>query len=217
MSGALRFHFDFLSPYAYLAWTRIHGIADAAGREVEPVPVVFAALLDAHGTRGPAEVPAKRRYLVKDILRIADSFGAPLAPPFALPFRSLHALRIASLPLEPVVRQRLIDRLYAGAWARSEDLADRAVLSRIVSEVGLDPALVAAAEAPDNKARLRSQTEGAIACGVFGVPTVIVDGELFWGTDSLPHLARFLAGREAIDPDVVEAFGRVPVGAVRGA
>lgn len=217
MSRALRFHFDFLSPYAYLAWTQIHAIAGAAGREVEPVPVVFAGLLDAHGTRGPAEIPAKRRYLVKDILRIADALGVPIAPPFALPFRSLHALRIASLPLEPTTRRRLIDRLYAGAWARSEDLADRAVLERIVSAVGLDRDIVAQAEAPENKERLRSQTEGAIAAGVFGVPTVIVDGELFWGSDSLPHLARFLAGRHAVDPQVVEAFARVPVGAVRRA
>lgn len=215
MSTSLRFHFDFLSPYAYLAWTRIHGIAGASGRDVEPVPVVFAALLDAHGTRGPAEIPAKRRYLVKDVLRIADALGAPIAPPFALPFRSLHALRMASLPLEPAIRRRLIDRLYAGAWARSEDLTDRASLARIASEVGLDPGIVAEAETAENKERLRSQTEGAIAAGVFGVPTVIADGELFWGTDSLPHLERFLAGRHAIDPALVEAFARVPVGAVR--
>lgn len=215
MSGELRFCFDFLSPYAYLAWTRIHTIAEAAGREVEPVPVLFAGLLSAHGTRGPAEVEAKRRYLVRDILRIADAFGAPIAPPAALPFKSLHALRMASLPLERDAQRRLIDRLFAGAWARSEDLTDRAVLARIASEAGLDPAIVEHAETPDNKERLRARTEAVIAEGVFGVPTVLVDGELFWGTDSLPHLGRFLAGHDAVRRELADAFDRVPVGATR--
>ena len=82
--SALRFHFDFLSPYAYLAWSRVHALAARHGREVEPVPVLFAGLLAAHGTRGPAEVEAKRRYLARDVLRIASAWGVPLSAPRAL-------------------------------------------------------------------------------------------------------------------------------------
>jgi 2-hydroxychromene-2-carboxylate isomerase len=67
--SAIRFCFDFISPYAYLAWTQVHALADRHGRAVEPVPVLFAALLDHHGTVGPAEVPAKRRYLMFDVVR----------------------------------------------------------------------------------------------------------------------------------------------------
>src|SRR3569623_816361 len=63
----LRFYFDYLSPYAYLAWTQIHTL----GVEVAPHPVLFAALLDANGARGPAEVPARRRYIIRDLARLA--------------------------------------------------------------------------------------------------------------------------------------------------
>jgi 2-hydroxychromene-2-carboxylate isomerase len=211
----IAFAFDFLSPYAYLAWTKIHGIAAAAEREVEPWPVLFAGLLDAHGTKGPAEIPAKRRYLVKDIVRIASAFGVPIAAPVAIPFRSLHALRMASLPMDAGTRRRVVDRLFAGAWARSEDLTDRAVLARIAEESGLGARAVEDAEAPENKDRLRKRTEEAVSLGVFGVPTTIADGEIFWGTDSLPHLERFLAHRDPVRAEIVEAFARVPIGAQR--
>lgn len=215
VGGDLRFLFDFLSPYAYLAWTRIHGIAEAHGRRVVPVPVLFAGLLEAHGTRGPAEVDAKRRYLVHDIQRIARAWDVPIAAPRAIPFRSLTALRLATLPLAPETKRALIDRLYAGAWARGEDVTDRDVLARIASEVGAGDDALERAEAAETKDALRRATEAAVAEGVFGVPTVLVDGEMFWGCDALPHLERFLAGERAIDPETMAAFAKVPVGARR--
>ena len=95
----LLFYFDFISPYAFLAWTQIRGIAARCEREVEPVPVLFAGLLNAHDQKGPAEIPAKRRYLFKDIARKAHRLGvASVAPPPAHPFNPLLPLRIASLP-----------------------------------------------------------------------------------------------------------------------
>ena len=77
----LRFHFDYLSPYAYLAWTQIHALAQRHGRTVEPVPTLFAALLAHGGTKGPAEIPAKRIYVFKDALRTARLLGVPLQLP----------------------------------------------------------------------------------------------------------------------------------------
>lgn len=215
MSAPLRFYFDFLSPYAYLAWSRIHAVAARAGREVEPVPVLFAGLLGAHGTRGPAEVDAKRRYLIRDVMRIASAWRVPLAAPRAIPFRSLGALRLASGEMEPAVRRALIDRVFAGAWARGEDVTAPEVLAAIAREVGLGDDALARAESPEVKAALRRATDEAIAAGVFGVPTVLVDGELFWGCDSLPHLERFLAGELALDPATLAAFEAAPVGARR--
>ncbi|AKF05050.1 2-hydroxychromene-2-carboxylate isomerase [Sandaracinus amylolyticus] len=211
----MRFLFDFLSPYAYLAWSRIHGVAACAGREVEPVPVLFAGLLGAHGTRGPAEVDAKRRYLVRDVLRIASAWDVPIAAPRAIPFRSLTALRLTSIEMDRATRRALIDRLFAGAWARGEDLADSETLAAIAREVGLGDDALARAESSEVKASLRRVTDEAIAAGVFGVPTVLVDGEMFWGCDSFPHLERFLAGELAVDRDVLAAFDAAPVGARR--
>ncbi|WP_236607293.1 2-hydroxychromene-2-carboxylate isomerase [Sandaracinus amylolyticus] len=211
----MQFLFDFLSPYAYLAWSRIHDVAARAGREVEPVPVVFAGLLGAHGTRGPAEIDAKRRYLARDVLRIASAWDVPMAAPRALPFRSLGALRLASIDMDRATRRALIDRVFAGAWARGEDVADPETLAVIAREVGLGADALARAESLEVKASLRRATDDAIAAGVFGVPTILVDGEMFWGCDSLPHLERFLAGELAVDPEVLAAFDVVPVGARR--
>src|ERR1700754_987264 len=96
----LRVYFDFISPYAYLAWTQLPGLAARHGCTIEPIPVLFAALLEHHGTRGPAEVPAKRRYLLVDVAPKARALGVPVGLPPHHPFNPLLALRLASLPLD---------------------------------------------------------------------------------------------------------------------
>src|SRR5262245_44781169 len=96
---AIRFYFDFVSPYAYLAWTQVHALADRRGVDVAPVPVLLAALLDENGQRGPAEIERKRAYLFKDCLRLAHHFGVPFVLPPSHPFNPLLALRVSSLPM----------------------------------------------------------------------------------------------------------------------
>ena len=83
---ALRLYFDFISHNAYLAWTQIHDLAARHGRTVEPVPVLFAALLGAYGQLGPAEVPPKAWWMAKNVLRKATLLGVPLRPPASHPF-----------------------------------------------------------------------------------------------------------------------------------
>src|SRR5262245_31496393 len=95
----MRFYFDYISPYAYIAWRRLPAIAARHAQTIEPVPVVFGALLSAHGTKGPAEVPAKRRYILKDVYRKARLAGVPFTLPPAHPFNPLLALRASSLVL----------------------------------------------------------------------------------------------------------------------
>jgi 2-hydroxychromene-2-carboxylate isomerase len=212
----MRFYFDFISPYAYLAWTQIHALAARHGRTVEPVPVLFAGLLGAHGTRGPAEVPAKRRYLFADVLRTAHRLGVPLAPPPAHPFNPLLALRVSSLPMAADRRRALIDALYAATWGDGPGVTDPAAVARLANGVGLDgEALIAAAGTEEAKARVREQTDEAIAAGVFGVPTVIVEGELFWGHDSLTNLEAFLRGEGAIDAALLARWETLPASSTR--
>jgi 2-hydroxychromene-2-carboxylate isomerase len=214
----LRFHFDFLSPYAYLAWTQIHRIAERHGRAVEPVPVLFAAILDHHGTKGPAEVPAKRRYLVFDTSRKARALGVPFGPPRHHPFKPLLALRVASAPMEAAVQRALVDRIYAAIWSgEGANVEDADTIARLAGEVGLDPRRVLEdAQSPDGKARLKDQTSRAIADGVFGVPTIHADGEQFWGVDSLPQLDRFLAdGKPTLDRDALARWSAVTPSAER--
>jgi 2-hydroxychromene-2-carboxylate isomerase len=217
-SGPIRFCFDYISPYSYLTWTQIHALALRHDREVVPVPVVFGALLDAGGQKGPAEIPARRAYLFKDCVRLAHGFGVPFAPPPAHPFNPLLALRASSLPMPEPVRRALIDRLYAAVWGGGPGVTEPAEVAALASAVGLDgEQVVRDAGAQAMKDLVRRRTEEAVAQGVFGVPTMTVDGELFWGVDSLPHLERFLDGRDPVTPEMVARWASLPASAVRRA
>lgn len=189
----MRFHFDFISPYAYLAWTQIHDIARRHDRTVEPVPVLFAGLLKHWGHKGPAEIPPKRRYVWKDIRRNATLLGQPICPPPEHPFKPLLALRVASLEMKPQARSRLVNALFGATWASGEGVTDPAVVERIATSCGV-PNAVDRAGQDAAKAALHRSTQAAIERGLWGVPSIDVDGELFWGLDSLQHLERFLAG-----------------------
>jgi 2-hydroxychromene-2-carboxylate isomerase len=125
----------------------------------------------------------------------------PLRPPVHHPFNPLLALRVSSLPLDPARRTALVDGLFRAVWVESLHASEPGVVARVADAAGLDgAALVAEAQAPEAKARLRRQTDDAIARGVFGVPSMEVRGELFWGYDDFPQLERFLAGRDPLDP-----------------
>ena len=213
---ALRIYFDYVSPYAYIAWHQLPAIAARHARSIEPVPVVFGALLGAHGTKGPAEVPAKRRYILKDAYRKARGAGLPLTLPPTHPFNPLLALRASSLALPDDARRRLIDALFAAVWATGEGLDAPGTVARIASSIGLDgEAIERAASEPDGKARLRAQTDEALAAGVFGVPTVAVDGELFWGVDGLDLLDAYLERREPVPPELIARWETLPASAIR--
>lgn len=194
------FRFDFISPYAYLAWTQIHALAARHGREVEPVAVLFAGLLNAHGQKGPAEIPAKRVYTFKDSFRRAARFGVPLSPPPTHPFKPLLALRAVHASGH---HRGLIDELFAATWGeRPEKGVDRPeVVATAADAAGLDgAALVERASDPEVKAALRGATDAAIAAGVFGVPTMSVGDEHFWGTDSFEFLEQHLRGEDPVTP-----------------
>jgi 2-hydroxychromene-2-carboxylate isomerase len=210
----IRFLFDFLSPYAYLAWTQIHPLAERVGAEVEPVPVLFAALLKAYGQKGPADIPPKRVYIFKSVLRWARKLGVPLAPPPEHPFNPLLALRAASLPMPPGERRRVIDALFAATWAGGRGVEQQAEVMTAVAAAGLDGEAVAReAASPEAKARLRTQTDAALAAGAFGVPTMLVGNELFWGFDALGHLEDHLRGEDAItaaDEEILARWGTTP-------
>jgi 2-hydroxychromene-2-carboxylate isomerase len=211
MSDPVRFCFDFVSPYAYIAWTQIHRICAAHDRKVEIWPVLFAAMLDAHGTKGPAEVPAKRIYTFKDAYRKAHKLGLPpLVPPPSHPFNPLLALRVVSLPMNDDEKKLLVDRLYAAAWAGGGGIDTPEKVAAIAGDE-----LVSAAKSQEAKDRLRRQTEEAIAAGAFGVPTAFADGELFWGVDSLPQLEDRLAGRDPIEAISLAKWAQLPASAQR--
>jgi len=216
----LRYYLDFISPYAYLGWPQARALAERCGLELRPVPVLFAAMLDAYGHKGPAEIEPKRIYTFKHVTRLAHELGVPLRPPPAHPFNPLLALRIASLPrLTAAERLQVIDALYELVWAKGEGATDPVVVTRALEAAGLPgaAAMVTDAGTPEAKERVRKQTEDALARGVFGVPTFEVErtGEIFWGQDSIPHVERHLAGKDPVTPAWLEQWKDLPKAAVR--
>ena len=141
-------------------------------------------LLRAHDLLGPAEVRPKWRWMVRDIVRKAKLLDIPLGPPSSHPFNPLLALRVTSLPMDDVVRTRLIDGLFRAVWAGGSGATDPGQIAAVADEAGLDGrAAVERAGESEIKDRLRSQTDDAILRGVFGVPTIVCGGQLFWGYD----------------------------------
>jgi len=198
-TSIIRFYFDYESPNAYLAWTQLPKLADRYGFTVYPVPILYAALLDANGQLGPGEQPTKGHWMSKNMARKALLLGVPLNPPAFLPFNPLLALRMTILPLEDSTRRDLIDAFFRAVWVRGLHVSEATVAEAVATEIGLSGAsLVAQAQTPEIKSQLRAQTADAISKGVFGVPSMMVGDELFWGYDDFPYLELFLAGKDPL-------------------
>ncbi len=199
MSRQLDFYFDYVSHNAYLAWTQLPRLARRHGIPLSLHPVVFGAMLKANGQLGPAEIPPKSLWMLRDVLRKAARLDIPIAPPAAHPFNSLLALRATCSPLAEARRDALVGALFDAVWVESRDVSDPAVVADVASRVGLSgDALVADANREDTKRRLRAGTDAAIAAGVFGVPSMCVGDALFWGFDDLEALEACLEGRDPV-------------------
>src|SRR5262249_23039790 len=187
-TSPVAFYFDPISPYAWLAGLQVTRL-DAAGLTLDFRPVLFAGLLAAHGTKGPAEIPAKRAYTFRDVMRQAASLGAPMIGPPAHPFNPLRALRMCIALDNGGARRRFGLALMDAAWRRGLDISAPGQLLRVAEENGLDAATLAhAADDPVVKQRLADQTSAAVAAGIFGVPTFVCTGEIFWGADRIDAL-----------------------------
>jgi len=209
---SLRFCFDTISSNAYLAWVRLPALAESFGVRVEPEPVLFAALLEAHGQLGPAEVRPKARWMSRNNLRKAALLGVPLRPPHSHPFNPLLSLRLCSLELPHERQAALVTTLFDATWGHPLDVSNPGSMTRLLEDAGFDDAaeLVARTRDPAVKDRLRERTDAAIQRGVFGVPTFEIEDELFFGYDDLPYLEAFLAGRDSLDPAEAARWGAGP-------
>ena len=212
----VRFYYDPVSPYVWLATKHIARI-EAAGVHLEMEPVLFAGLLKAHGLKGPAEVPAKREFMFRDVMRIADAQGLTFKGPPGHPFNPLLALRMCLAITSLTSRRRFTFMLSQACWERGMDLSNPDVLKALAAECDLNgAALQVAAQTPEVKAALRDATDRAIAAGVFGVPTFAYQGDLFWGGDRIDLLLRRIAGHR-IDEARLKEFLARPALAQRGA
>lgn len=180
-------YFDFISPFSYLQLERIAPLH--ARIEITPVPIVFGAVLQHHGQLGPAEIRGKREFTYRMVQWTAERESVPLRFPPAHPFNPIAALRlaIAAGSTWPAIRA-----IFEHIWKDGRAGDDIASLADVAHALGIaDPAAAVAQE--NVKAALRTNTESAIAAGVFGVPTLRVGSESFWGFDATAMIDDWLA------------------------
>lgn len=210
----LTFHFDPVSPFAYLAFEALPDALEGHSYLVDYRPVLFAGLLQRFGQKGPAEIEPKRAWTFRQIAWTASRQGTPIAVPTPHPFNPLALLRLAlaSAPAAGLPNRRVVELVMRHVWrgggADPNDAARLAALHEVVAPVR-DPA------GDEVKAELRAATEAAADAGVFGVPTIEVDGRLFWGLDALPMLAAYLGADPWFDGPEWEEAGRARGGVVR--
>lgn len=203
----VNWYFDFVSPFAYLQSSRLDGFAMHA--LVRCKPVLFAAILNHVGQKGPAEIPSKRSWTFEHVAWLARQCNTPLKLPREHPFNPLPLLRLA-LVLGPSVA--VVQRLFAYVWRDGHLPDEPGPWSALLAELGVE---AAALDAPEIKKALRENTDEAIAAGVFGVPTAIVEGHLFWGFDATEMIYALLNGDPFFDSDTLKAARALPEGVRR--
>ncbi len=212
----VEFYFDPVSPYAWLASTQLDRVATMAGMSVKAVPVLLAVLLDHFGNQGPAEIPVKRSYAIRDAMRRAKRYRVSFEGPPTHPFNPLLALRCATAIRDDGQQWAFTKTMLRSAWEQGLDVTVAAILESIASQCGLDGAkLLTDANDATNKAALAQSTAHAIELGIFGVPTLRVDGENFWGEDRLDDLLVWLEGGLRVDEDVYRRVLERPASAQR--
>lgn len=202
-------YFDFVSMFSWLQWPAVRELA--AQREVTLRPILFGALLKQMDHRGPAEIPRKREFSYRYAQWRARRAGMPLRFPPAHPFNPLPALRLCIAAGTTV---DAVGAIFEWIWAhgRSADTAES--LEPLAASLGIAD-LAAALSAPAVKAALQANFEQAMRQQVFGVPTLAIGDELFWGADAHAFAMDYLAHPDMFEDGEMARLGSLPVGISR--
>jgi 2-hydroxychromene-2-carboxylate isomerase len=200
-------YFDFISPFAYIGLRRLQRFS---GRlDIRYRPVLFAALLDHWENIGPAEIAPKRAWTFRWCTWWAGHLGIPFRMPAAHPFNPLPYLRLSIAAGNSF---DAVGKIFDAIWTTGVDAADERAFAQLAKSLGVDPERLAAREVKD---ALRTQTDQAIALGVFGVPTLSIDQELFWGADAMDFVEAWLADPGIVKTPEMQRAATLPVGVSR--
>jgi 2-hydroxychromene-2-carboxylate isomerase len=182
----VEFLFDFGSPTSYLAYKQLPKIAARHGARIQWTPILLGAVFKATGNTSPAMVPAKARYMNLDLARFAKRYGVVLNFNAHFPVNTLPLMR-GAVAYQPTSHFDLyVNAMFDAMWAHPRNLNDQAEIAHVLNDIGIEPDdFLARIERPDVKERLKANTEGAVARGVFGAPTFFVNGDMFFGQDRL--------------------------------
>jgi 2-hydroxychromene-2-carboxylate isomerase len=184
----LQFWFEFASTYSYLAAARIERLAENANVTVEWKPFLLGPIFHEQGWNdSPFNLyPVKGRYMWRDMERLCERYGLPFKKPSQFPRNGLRAARMTCFVQHELWCLALVRAVYHANFAEDRDIAQPETRVSILNSLGQPGTqLLERAEVPENKDRLRQQTEEAARLGIFGAPTFVSRSELFWGNDRL--------------------------------
>jgi 2-hydroxychromene-2-carboxylate isomerase len=196
VAKTIDYYFSPMSPWTYLGHGRLTDIARRHGATIQPKPVDYGRIFPLSGGLPVAKRAAQRQaYRLVELERWHKHLGVAMnIQPKYFPYDSrLAALAIVAAGVESKAMQ-VAAAVFRGCWAEEKNMADESQLAAAIRDAGLDgAALLRQAKAPDTAARFEALTDEAIARQIFGAPTYVYDGELFWGQDRLEFLDRALA------------------------
>lgn len=199
--------FDFISPFAYLQWQALKRFP---GIEMACRPVLFAGLLSHLSHKGPAEIPAKRLFTYRHAQWRADRAGIPMAFPPAHPFNPLAALRLC---IAAGSGADAVDAIFDHVWREGRAAETFEDLAPVATKLGIGDAGALARD--EVKQALRDNFDAAVEAGVFGVPTLVVGGQLFWGEDATAMFEDYLADPGLFATDAMRRLAVLPVATAR--
>jgi len=212
MTKTADWYFDYLSPYPYLQLARFNDIPDSV--QIKPKPVVFAALLNHWGHKGPAEIPAKARQTFLYTHWLAEQRDIPFMGPARHPFNPLPLLRL-TLHLGSTLDT--IRTIYHHVWGEGHDGQSEESLAILAEKLGVKD-LPTILQDTEIKQQLHANTDKAIARGVYGVPTFCIDDQVFWGDDVTDMFIEYINDPNIFDAalekskNVTAAVHRIPKG-----
>ena len=206
---AIQWYFDFVSPYAYLQSERLHEFDALA--EVELKPVLLAGLLNDFGQKGPAEISPKRTHTYRHVAWLAHRAGVRLKLPDHHPFNPLPLLRLF---VALGGGRDLLHRFFRFVWAEGHLPTDEAAWDKLTASLGIDD-VSAETSRVEVKEALRANTEQAIARGVFGVPTLAVGKDNYWGYDATDMALDALRGDAFMGSALMKRASSLPDGVHR--
>ncbi|WP_439878219.1 2-hydroxychromene-2-carboxylate isomerase [Pseudomonas prosekii] len=196
MSKTVEFFFDLGSPATYLAYTQLPKICAQTGSQLIYKPMLLGGVFKATGNASPAMIPAKGRYMFKDLDRYAQRYDVPLKFNPHFPINTLMLMRaVTGMQVRHPERfQAFIDCLFSALWVEGRNLDDPATVAAVLTENGFEPNAVLALTADEHiKTVLKENTEQAVQRGVFGAPSMFIGDELFFGQDRLDFVREALS------------------------
>lgn len=195
----LDFYFDFLSPYAYFSWVSLKTLASDYDLDIHYYPVPYPLITNHWGLKGTATIPSKREFVYKDTLRYSRLMKIPFKPPATHPFKPYLSLRLCIEKVAGILQYDMIEAIWQATWVCAVDMSsEKALLTFLDNKKLPAEAFSALAKTEEIKTHYKEEVSRAIRKGVFGVPTIIIDDELFWGRDQFIYIKHYLDGHDIL-------------------